>query len=114
MSLNAPDLLHDFFDALVCRCLITEEDVPVRVGDLIALIHQLLKLADVLVLATGQAQEFEDAALIDFAEGKGRTGGQQLLFFLLEQHRMGEGFRLGLLDLPHREIHVAHVEHMKS
>ena len=55
VSLNASNLLHNIFDTLICRCLITKENVAVGVSYLISLIDQLLKLADVLVLATGQA-----------------------------------------------------------
>ena len=76
MGLYPTYLLHNLFDALVCCFLVAEENITVGVGNLIALIHQLLKLADMLVLTASQSQKFEAAPFVDLAEGKWRASGQ--------------------------------------
>ncbi|MCU1754144.1 hypothetical protein [Pseudomonas helleri] len=51
MNLNVAYLLHHLFDALVGSSLVAEKNVAVGVRNLVALIDQLLELANVLVFA---------------------------------------------------------------
>ena len=111
------DFVHhaeDFRDLGAERRLGAEENVAVRVGGLVTVVHELGVGADLAVVAGDEFQEAQHAALVHGAEDKGRGRAQQALFDVLAE--ADEAFleiaRLRLLDLPDVEIDEAHREHV--
>ncbi|MCY1366187.1 hypothetical protein D9M71_836390 [compost metagenome] len=88
MPLDAANLLHYFFYALIGSSLVAEEDIAVGMGNFVTHINQFLKLSDMLVLTASQAQKLEDAALVNLTkrERRARLQESRLLLFLHEDN----------------------------
>ena len=72
VGLDGGHLVQDFSDFYICRGLISEKNIAVGVGDVVALLNKLGELPDMTVITANQLQEAKDTTLVDRLVGKWR------------------------------------------